>query len=82
MHFPERKCIDITIKNSLKFIPNGPISNILTLVQIMAWRRPGHGWLTDVGHNSWWHMKMRNMQGIIPYPERCDYSDIPGGGHE
>ena len=31
----------ITIKNSLKFVPKGPISNIPALVQIMAWRRPG-----------------------------------------
>ena len=31
----------ISIKNSLKFIPKGPINNIPTLVQIMAWRRPG-----------------------------------------
>ena len=26
---------------SLKFVPNGPINNIPSLVQIMAWRRPG-----------------------------------------
>ena len=25
----------------LKFVPNGPINNIPSLVQIMAWRRPG-----------------------------------------
>ena len=31
----------ITIKISLKFVPNGPINNIPALVQIMAWRRPG-----------------------------------------
>ena len=31
----------ISIKISLKFVPNGPISNIPALVQIMAWRRPG-----------------------------------------
>ena len=31
----------ITIKNSLKFLPKGPINNIPALVQIMAWRRPG-----------------------------------------
>ena len=31
----------ILIKISLKFIPNGPISNISALVWIMAWRRPG-----------------------------------------
>ena len=31
----------ILIKISLKFVPKGPINNIPTLVQIMAWRRPG-----------------------------------------
>ena len=31
----------ITIKNSLKFVPEVPIYNIPALVQIMAWRRPG-----------------------------------------
>ena len=33
--------IEILIKISLKFVPEGPINNILALVQIMAWRRPG-----------------------------------------
>ena len=28
-------------KVSLKFVPKGPINNIPSLVQIMAWRRPG-----------------------------------------
>ena len=31
----------ISINISLKFVPRGPIHNIPTLVQIMAWRRPG-----------------------------------------
>ena len=31
----------ISIKNSLKFVPKGPIDNIPALVQIMAWRRLG-----------------------------------------
>ena len=31
----------ILIKNSLKFVPKGPINDIPTLVQIMAGRRPG-----------------------------------------
>ena len=31
----------IPIKISLKFVPKGPINNILVLVQIMAWRWPG-----------------------------------------
>ena len=31
----------ISLKISLKFVPNVPIDNIPALVQIMAWRRPG-----------------------------------------
>ena len=31
----------ISVKISLKFVPNGPIDNIPALVQIMAWRRWG-----------------------------------------
>ena len=31
----------IPIKISLKFVPKDPINNIPSLVQIMAWRRPG-----------------------------------------
>ena len=31
----------ISIEISLKFVPKGPINNILALVQIMAWCRPG-----------------------------------------
>ena len=30
----------ISIKISLKFVPKGPINNIPSLVQILAWRRP------------------------------------------
>ena len=33
--------VKISIKISLKFVPKGSINNIPTLVQIMAWRRPG-----------------------------------------
>ena len=31
----------IPIKISMKFVPKGPINNIPSLVQIMAWHRPG-----------------------------------------
>ena len=31
----------ISIKISLKFVRKAPINNITTLVQVMAWRRPG-----------------------------------------
>ena len=33
--------VKISIKNSLKFVPKGPFNNNSTLVQIMAWCRPG-----------------------------------------
>ena len=33
--------VSIWIQISLKFVPKGPINNIPSLVQIMAWRRPG-----------------------------------------
>ena len=33
--------IRILIKISLKFVPKGPINNCPSLVQMMAWRRPG-----------------------------------------
>ena len=32
--------VSIAIKISQKFVPKGPINNIPSLVQIMAWRRP------------------------------------------
>ena len=37
----------ISIKISLKIVPNVPINNIPALVQIMAWRRPGDKPLSD-----------------------------------
>ena len=40
-NFLERKCI-IFYKNSSEVFPNGPINNIPSLVQIIAWRRPGN----------------------------------------
>ena len=48
-HFPDdifkwislNENVWISIKISLKFVPRGPISNIPSLVQIMAWCRPG-----------------------------------------
>ena len=33
--------VKISIKISLKFVPEGPINNIAALVQMMAWHRPG-----------------------------------------
>ena len=39
--------VRISIKISLKFVPNGPINNIPALVQIMAWRRLGDKLLSE-----------------------------------
>ena len=36
------KNVWISINISLGFVPGGPIDNIPTLVQVMAWRRPGN----------------------------------------
>ena len=35
------KNVWISINMSLEFVPRGPINNVPTLVQVMAWRRPG-----------------------------------------
>ena len=47
-HFPDifnwiflNENVWISINISLKFVPRGPVNNIPTLVQVMAWRRPG-----------------------------------------
>ena len=39
--------VRISIKISLKFVPKDPIDNIQSLVQIMAWRRPGDNPLSE-----------------------------------
>ena len=36
-----KKNIELSVKNSPKFVPKGPIDNIQALVQIMAWCQPG-----------------------------------------
>ena len=43
--------IRISIKISLKFVPKVPINNIPALVEIMAWRRPGHKPLSELMMN-------------------------------
>ena len=39
--------VSIFIKISLKFVPKGPINNILALVQIMVWHCPGEKPLSE-----------------------------------
>ena len=47
-HFPDDIFVNentsISITNTLRFIPSGPISNIPASVQRMAWCRPGDTW--------------------------------------
>ena len=44
----------IPLKISLTFVPKGPINNIPTLVQVMAWRRPGDKPLSEPMMVSLW----------------------------
>ena len=37
----------MSIRISLNFVPKGPINNILALVQMLAWRRPGDKRLSE-----------------------------------
>ena len=54
-HFPDdifkwiflNENVWISINISLNFAPRGPINNIPTLVQVMAWRRPGDNPLSE-----------------------------------
>ena len=46
--FSWMKNVPIVIKNSMRFVPKGPINNIPALVQIMAWRRPGDKPLSEL----------------------------------
>ena len=39
--------VRISIKISMKFVPKGPINNCPSLVQMMAWRRPGDKTLSE-----------------------------------
>ena len=47
--------VRILIEISLKFVPKGPINNIPSLVQIMAWRRQA----TSHYLNQWWFVYRR-----------------------
>ena len=54
-HFPDdilkwiffNENVWVSIEISLKFVPKGDINNILALVQMMAWRRPGNKPLSE-----------------------------------
>ena len=37
----------ISINISMRFVPSGPINNVPTFVQVMAWRRPGDNPLSE-----------------------------------
>ena len=54
-HFPDdifkyillNENMRLSIKTSLKFVPKGPIDNILALAHMMAWSRPGDNPLSE-----------------------------------
>ena len=65
------KCISLneniqtSIKISLKFVPKGPINNILTLVQIMAWHRPGDKPSSEQMMVSLWRIYELNQRWLL-----------------
>ena len=76
----------IPIKISVKFVPKGPINNILALVQIMAWRRPGDKPLSEpmmvrltthicVTRPQWVKLQQQKKQSEEGY--RCMYKCQP-----
>ena len=60
----------IPIKISPKFIPKGPINNILALVQIMAWRRTGDKPLSEPMMTQFNDAYMRHS-APMRYPTIC-----------
>ena len=54
------KMIWISIKISLKFVPKGPINNILALVQIVAWRQATSHYLNQ------WSLYYRRIYCLGP----------------
>ena len=65
-------------KNSLNFIPKGPVNNIPALVQLMAWRRPGAShyqnqlWLIcfindsySIFPTAWWRHQMETFSALL-----------------
>ena len=94
-HFPDDifKCIFlnenvlISIKIPLKFVPKGPINNILTLFQIIAWRRPGDKPLSEtmmvtlLTHicvtRPQWVKQSTFLRWKITYPCRTCARDLP-----
>ena len=74
---------------SLKFVPKGPINNIPSLVQIMAWRRPGDKPLSEpivvsllthicVTQPQWvkqWQGKSTSHDAHIPHEPSMGYAN-------
>ena len=77
-HFPDdifkwiilNENVWISIDISLKFVPRGPINNIPTLVQVMAWRRLGDKSLSEP------MMVRLPMHIYVTRPQWVNYSDI------
>ena len=83
-HFPDAivKCIFVNknvwiyIKISLKFVPKGPIDNIPSLVQVMAWHRSGDK--TSNYLNQQWLVHWRISASPDPNELTQTFWPIPG----
>ena len=57
----------ISNKLSLMFVPTGPVNDIPTLVQIMAWRRPGDKPLSGSMMLAYWRIYVNTQRPIQNY---------------
>ena len=64
MQFRQRKCFHFNISISLNFVPEGPIDNKTSLVQVMAWRLIGDKPLQRV---QWWRSSMTQICVTRPH---------------
>ena len=74
----------ILIKISLKFVPYGPINNIPSLVQIMAWHWPGDKPLSEPAMASLLpHIGITLLQWVTDMSQGSqDVKDMSHGGHK
>ena len=69
----------ISLKISRKFVPTFRINNILALVQIMAWRRPGDKLLSEpMMFSLLMYICVTRTQWVNPWQGAADHLVLPG----
>ena len=63
----------ISIKNSLKFFPKGPINIIQALVQIVAWRRPIDKPFSEQRWLDYWRLYASLDPNELSHPKEYGY---------